>query len=80
MEDQSGQNVSSGVPSMCRSGCGFFGSTAFEGLCSKCYRDYQERKDERARLGQSPVAGTETGGTREERTDGKVGEIEKGAG
>lgn len=67
MEDQTSQNVSSGVPSLCPAGCGFFGSPAFEGRCSKCYRDYQERKDERARLGQNPVTGTPS----EDRTDGK---------
>ena len=72
MEDQTSQNVSSGVPSLCPAGCGFFGSPAFEGRCSKCYRDYQERKDERARLGQNPVTGTPS----EDRTDGK-GERER---
>ena len=53
MEDQTHSNVEGGCPSLCRAGCGFFGSTAFEGLCSKCYRDYQERKD--ARLSGTPT-------------------------
>ncbi len=43
MEDQT-HNIAnqSECPSLCRAGCGFFGSPQFDGLCSKCHRDYED--------------------------------------
>ena len=43
---------------MCRMGCGFFGNSATEGMCSKCYRDYLTRKQQQAAQQSSTTTAT----------------------
>ncbi|KAJ7393978.1 AN1-type zinc finger protein 6 [Desmophyllum pertusum] len=31
-------------PSLCRNGCGFYGSSSSDGMCSKCFKDALRRK------------------------------------
>lgn len=48
-------NQMSQSPSLCRSGCGFYGSPKTDGLCSKCYKDALKRKQ--ANPAPSPLTG-----------------------
>ena len=42
---------------LCKMGCGFFGNNSFEGMCSKCYKDYVKRTQQ-----SSPTAGRNSPG------------------
>lgn len=56
MEQNGNQNLAS--PSFCRNGCGFYAAQAFDGMCSKCYKDLKQLQQNESPVTavQSPTA------------------------
>ena len=47
METNSGTgNENLPPPTLCRNGCGFYGNSQFDGMCSKCYKDSIKRRNQ----------------------------------
>lgn len=50
------QNQRQSGPQLCRNGCGFYGSSSFDGLCSKCHKDTAKEDKDSVPQGTSSAA------------------------
>lgn len=46
------------VPLLCRTGCGFYASVAFDGMCSKCYKEMMDQAVSSSATSPTPTVST----------------------
>lgn len=55
MEENPNMNINANTSNLCKMGCGFFGNSNFDGMCSKCYKDVIQRKQASPETSMTPL-------------------------